>query len=317
MSDCTMHMHVSETRVVERCPACADEAVAWRSARASVFDTMVAGKVLRHPEYCVQECAQCGLFYKSHTLSRSALDVLYAGLNHAPFDAKTLYPTDRIALAALAHLPSNGRVLDFGCSTGRLLSCLPASLAKLGVEVSESAAAVARSRGVTLIDEAALFSGAHGRFDAILCTDVFEHLIEPMTFLQPLVAALAPGGLFVLVTGNASMLPKDFGFAEAWYFRLASHLQMLSERHVGWLAQRLALQVLGMKRCCHYDVPAPERLRQRARFYAYRQFKLRPASIASKFMRRLPLVANAERWDTAPAVRCTRDHVVLTLRKSL
>lgn len=48
------------------------------------------------------------------------------------------------------HVDERDTVVDFGCGTGALLAALPAAR-KIGVEVSEPAAAVARRRGIEVV----------------------------------------------------------------------------------------------------------------------------------------------------------------------
>ncbi len=303
-------------RAVKRCPACGGASFAPVGGEAGAFDTEAGGKVFWHPPYAVNECAACGLFFKSHTLPLETLEDFYSRLDFKPYDYETLFPTDRLVLAALAGLGDGAAVLDYGCSTGRILARLPAGVRKLGMEINEPAAAIARGRGIQIVPEAAAGEGAISGLDAVVCMDVFEHLAEPVKLLETLARVLKPGGLLVLVTGNADAIATRDRLAEFWYFRLAGHFQMLSERHLRWLAATLRLQLAGADRSCHYDFSWRERLRQRAQSLAYFQFQRAPHSFGAALLRRLPVFRRAEHWTDVPALTCTKDHLVGVFRKS-
>jgi SAM-dependent methyltransferase len=112
-----------------------------------------------------------------------------------------------------------------------------------GVEVNEEAAAVARHRGIRILSEKQLRAGELRDCAAILLTDVYEHLPRPMELVGMLAALLRPGGWLALVTGCADAIRTRDYIGEFWYFRLPGHLQMLSERHVAWLAAGLGLRL--------------------------------------------------------------------------
>jgi cyclopropane fatty-acyl-phospholipid synthase-like methyltransferase len=88
-----------------------------------------------------------------------------------------LYPTEKVVLARLGQLPAGSRVLDFGCSSGRLLSNLVGRHQCIGLEINEQAAAVARAKGIQIV--AALDEIQPRSLDAAVMVDVFEHLPRP------------------------------------------------------------------------------------------------------------------------------------------
>ena len=131
------------------------------------------------------------LYFKSMTLSAGELDAYYAALDGSTFDVDGDFPTDRVLYRRLRALPRGSRVLDFGCSTGRILKDLTTQLVCVGVEPNQPAAAVARARGIEIVpaDQLALDDRL---FSAILLTDVFEHLAQPMPLLTLLASRLSP-----------------------------------------------------------------------------------------------------------------------------
>jgi len=109
----------------------------------------------------------------------------------------------RVQAALHAMGPSRRRVLDFGCGDGaasRLLAA--AGHTVVGVDISKSAVAVARDNvheaTFVLIESEAHVPFPDGSFDACLCTEVIEHLLDVRAFLREVHRLLAPGGLFLV-----------------------------------------------------------------------------------------------------------------------
>ena len=300
---------------VPACPACGDAGSTQVGHGATAFDSVIAGRTFHQPAYSIQCCGRCGLYFKSHTLAPEQLDAYYGRLESTAFEVDDNFPTDRVVHDALAGLPPGSRVLDFGCSTGRVLKSLTGGLACVGVEPNEDAAAVARRRGIRMVTEQEVRDGHAGDFDAILLADVYEHLPHPVALVEMLVTRLTPGGWLAIVTGNADAIRTRNFIAEYWYFRLPGHLLMVSERHVSWLAGRLGLAVQALHRCSHYDTPLTDRLTQRVRSFAYHQFRSAPRSTVAAVLRLVPGIRRAEQWPTAPAMMYRADHVVAILQK--
>lgn len=298
-----------EPAPVLTCPACGDATALQVGEGATGFETVIDGRSFRQPPYAVRCCPSCALYFKTATLPAAELWSYYHVLDSAAFEHDGDYPTDRILSDRLDALPAGSRVLDFGCSTGRILRRHSVRLQCFGVEPNAEAAAVARSRGIEIVTEEALRE-RHWEFDAILLTDVYEHLREPVPFVELLARRLSPRGWLAIVTGNADAIPARDHLPEFWYFRLPGHIIMASERHLQWLAARVGVELSAVHRCSHYQTPARERLRQRAQAFAYRQFRSAPRGAMARLLRVLPRISAAERWPTAPAVMCGDDHVV-------
>jgi SAM-dependent methyltransferase len=294
---------------VTECPACSSTEVRQAGEPATGFDTDLGGRHFYQPAYTVYECAACGLYFKSMTLTSAQLDDYYAALDGATFDVDADFPTDRVLHSRLRALTEGSRVLDFGCSTGRILKDLTAHLECVGVEPNQPAAAIARGRGIEIVTTDQLRNDQR-TFDAILLTDVFEHLAQPMPLLTLLASRLSPDGWLAIVTGNADAIEPRRRLAEWWYFRLPGHLIMLGERHLSWLASQLSLRLAQVQRCSHYQVGFGERLRQRVQALAYDAFKDAPSGRIARALRLLPGLSRARHWTSAPALNYRADHVV-------
>src|SRR5258706_8614225 len=209
------------------CPACG-ATEADDSRPASGFEFLAGGRAFRHPPYSVRQCTTCGLYFKSARISDGDLGDYYAHLQHESFETAGLMPPDRLIVRAEASLPEGSRILDFGCGAGRSLAHLVSRHACYGVEPNARAAAVARSRGITIVSDAELDAGYGGFFDMIVLSDVYEHLPRPVDTILRMRSCLKPGGKLVLVTGLGDAVRPPPLLAEFWYFLAPGHLQLVS-----------------------------------------------------------------------------------------
>ena len=101
------------------------------------------------------------------------------------------------------------RALDVGCGAGLLAE----PLARLGAEVTGIDAApeliaVARDHaqrmGLHIDYRSGDVQDLDGQFDLITCMEVIEHVADPAAFAKALARRLAPGGLLILSTPNAT-----------------------------------------------------------------------------------------------------------------
>lgn len=106
--------------------------------------------------------------------------------------------------------PLEGRTaLDVGCGAGLLAEPLTRLGAKLtGLDASAELIAVAREHaaavGLDIDYRAGELEGLEGQFDLITCMEVVEHVADPAAFVKALAGRLAPDGLLVMSTPNAT-----------------------------------------------------------------------------------------------------------------
>jgi SAM-dependent methyltransferase len=297
------------------CPACGSPRSEQVGRTAPGFTSTSAGHTLRQPDYAIRQCEACDLYFKSPAIDPDSLPRHYAGQPFEIYEHGDTFPTERVVREWLDRLPRGSKVLDFGCSTGRTLKGMSGRLTCIGVELNTAAAAVAAERGIRIVAEEQLGSGDLDRFDAIVLSDVFEHLPRPSMVLGRLASLLAPGGWLAIVTGNADAIRHREWLSEFWYFRGIEHLHMASEKHLHWLANHLALQLESFQRCSHYKTPAADRMRQFLQEWAYGTFVLRPNGLTASALRMVPRLKNAESWTAAPALTYRRDHLVARLAR--
>src|SRR5687767_7875506 len=99
--------------------------------------------------------------------------------------------------------------LDVGCGAGLLAE----PLARLGAEVTavdaspeliEVARAHASGQGLAIDYRATPVEQVDGRFDLVTAMEVIEHVADPAAFVAALTKRVAPGGLLILSTPNAT-----------------------------------------------------------------------------------------------------------------
>lgn len=119
--------------------------------------------------------------------------------------------TERAAWFA-SHVKKGGAFLDLGCRDATLTAHLaPMFDSTVGVDVDPAALAEARKKIPTAtfaeMDLLGDWSLLQGRtFDAILCSEVLEHVYFPDSVAEKIAAHLAPGGTFVGSVPNAFFL---------------------------------------------------------------------------------------------------------------
>jgi 2-polyprenyl-6-hydroxyphenyl methylase / 3-demethylubiquinone-9 3-methyltransferase len=99
--------------------------------------------------------------------------------------------------------------LDVGCGAGLLAEPLARMGAKvIGIDATPEVIAVARQHASAMGLEIDYRTGdvqqLEGQFDLITCMEVIEHVADPAAFVKALARRLAPDGLLVLSTPNAT-----------------------------------------------------------------------------------------------------------------
>ena len=298
------------------CPGCGTQAFKILGPKGSAFDTPAGESTFHQPEYEVRSCSFCGLYYKSNILSAAELAEYYTDVDFTKWDIGKLYPSDKAILNVLNELPAGSKVLDYGCSDGRLLSQLGDEYQKFGVEINEAAAGIARQKQITILSGDDIAGASDLSFNAIVLSDIFEHLLNPTEVLQSLRERLAKGGLIILFTGDVDAKACQRDIANFWYFRTLEHLCMLGRKHVEYLSKQLNLRLISWTQMSHYDLRLSQLVRERVQDFAYWQFRDNRSSLLTSLLRLTPVLRRAEHWVIPPAITCTKDHVLAVLQSA-
>ena len=299
------------------CPGC-DAAPAATHALASAPHSEVVlrgDRRFMQEAYTIYECGVCGLLFKCPVPDARTLDEYYALVDFRKWETADLYPTEQLVLHALSDLPAGSAILDFGCSSGRLLSRLTGQHRCFGFEPNADAARAAAAAGLTMLPNL-MATPANPVFDAVVLVDVFEHLTTPAAVLDALLARLRPGGRLVLATGNGDAAACRLDPARFWYFRNLEHVCMLTGRFGRWLAETRRLRVTSWAEICHYDASWREWLFQHARQFAYWSFHAPRPSPWRHLLRVVPVLRRAADWTEPPYFVLSKDHAVAVFQRA-
>lgn len=170
--------------------------------------------------------------------------------------------------------PTRGRLLDVGCSSGRLLW-----LAKQhgwsvsGVELNEDTAQIAIDNGLDVhLGELGSANLTPNSFDAIHLGDVIEHVQDPQQSLMQASRLLKPGGVMVVVTPNHDALFPRLTLTLHRIFRIPwshptppYHLHQFTEHSLDELLRRVDLKVVERQYApcdLHYELGETHVLRE-------------------------------------------------------
>lgn len=129
------------------------------------------------------------------------------------------------------------RVLDIGCGTGTFLAMLPPDVERFGIEPARAATSSARARGVEVVEYVDLMKPElRNTFDLVTAIDVIEHIADLQHFRQHVIAALRPGGMVVLLTGNTASRSARLLGSHWSYLHYAEHVSFFSPQSMRvWL----------------------------------------------------------------------------------
>ena len=206
--------------------------------------------------FTVVRCRVCGA---GRTLPPSSAEQIaaYYPADYGPFAASTgrlfqlisrairawqgFAASRRPPISSIAGRPP-GDGLDVGCGRGDLAGWLVQRGWRMtGIEPSAGAAAVARARGVTVLEGTLGTEQLPGEaFDAAVFQQSLEHTEEPLADLQRVFAALRPGGVVCVSVPNfGSWQARRFG--SRWF-----HLDVPRHRvHFTAAALAQALELAG------------------------------------------------------------------------
>ena len=160
---------------------------------------------------------------------------------------------------------SEGRVLDFGCGSGDLISYLRArGTDAVGLELDEpriTGVLQAQAREhVTLYPGGCPLPFTDGEFDCVVSTEVIEHIPEVQGYVQELRRILKPGGRLLITTPDITSIPSSFpAGCVPWHLLESTHLNFFTPQSVAALFapafEMQKLYALGESRVNGHYVP--------------------------------------------------------------
>jgi SAM-dependent methyltransferase len=132
-------------------------------------------------------------------------------------------------------------VLEIGCGTGDTgAAALASGVAQnyIGVEIAAQAAAVARARLTDVVEgdvERMVLPWPDQHFDAVLMSEVLEHLVDPWTLVKRVAEKLKPGALVMASSPNVAQIAILRGIiADRWEL---TEEGVMDRTHLRWFTQ--------------------------------------------------------------------------------
>ena len=227
-----------------------------------------ASAVLRYDfdPYKVLACSSCGLNYLSPRMTETAILKLYkdeayynSNVSGQGYDeyldiGNNWEKTFRLRLKQIAPHKSSGRVLDIGCGPGYFLTAAQ----KLGFDVygldpSDYIVAQASKTWGERIQLGTIDTANYqpGYFDLIVAFDTFEHIYDPLRFLEAARGLLKPRGILTITTPDStSWLARTSG--KRWVsFKIPEHVFYWSPATIARAFQG-RFEILEVKRAGQY-----------------------------------------------------------------
>ncbi|MHB8571656.1 MAG: class I SAM-dependent methyltransferase [Candidatus Dormibacteria bacterium] len=217
-----------------RCPLC-------RAERARLRLTMGGWKIWH--------CPDCGLHFTDPDPSPAQQDAHYTSEADYYRDIMAMEPAlvgvYRETVARIERHVAPGRLLDVGCGSGILMQvAAERGWQAEGVETSGYAAGLARERTGLPVHEGELqrLGLEPGAQDAVVMTQVVEHLVDPLPLLAAASALLRPEGVLCLATPNPESWLASVQGERFNYWMAPVHVRLYPPRAIDRLLREAGLR---------------------------------------------------------------------------
>ena len=208
---------VNGNDILTHCPACYSNRVGdkWPTHRNSMRKTILW-------------CADCGFGWQHPLPTPSEIRDYYN--NYTPYNIHGANEKEESSTKRIGRInklmPDRGRLLDIGSGLGYFLKVAQNDgWEVVGLEPQKSAALHCQNQLETEVHIGSIqdLKIESESFDAVTLWDVWEHVHEPLFFLEQCIKLVAPGGLLVMAVPNASGWPARM-FKGQWRYVMSTHL---------------------------------------------------------------------------------------------
>lgn len=153
-------------------------------------------------------CPACGLVFLSPRPSSTRVKAYYRERYDGSYGAaESSADRQPVFASVLAHLlewrKPPGRLLDIGCGDGAfMMLCREAGWTCAGVEVSQGAAARARSKGCAVYSPDELGRSTAGQFDVVALVNVLETVTDPVAIVRATIGQMKPQAILAIRVSN-------------------------------------------------------------------------------------------------------------------
>lgn len=200
--------------------------------------------------YHLAACGACGALFVNPMPGANELAAFYdsyhkTGQYTAKLDSKVRRARRR--LRRLRRTAAGRRFIDVGCNVGFAVAAAQScGFDALGIDIDNAAIESARALFPDCRFARCDVAEVEGSFDVAYCSEVIEHLPEPVPFLAAIRRALAPGGLIYVTTPDMAhrsqpRTPRELLASDV--IRPPEHLLYLDRR-----STKIILERCGFKR---------------------------------------------------------------------
>ena len=304
---------------IKKCPSCSSNELKLFGTipPSSLFAGRILDRLLDGGN--LYKCLSCCIFFRSPHSSTQELNSLYASGSTNNWSTDVEERADWCLIRDwITKNDAVKYVLDVGCYDGRLLHSLGPEVTKYGVEINETAASYAKSKGVIILgDDFSELGNFEPTVDVVIAADVIEHSPDPKQFLSNLASAVKEGGHILITTGNTDSVSWRLMGSKYWYCFIAEHLSFINPSWVKHVAPQMSLQIEQVKFFSHahgsiglkvriYELMCNLVLRFAPSFFAF----LRHQGLGGIDVQKRP-----ELEMSPPSWMSARDHMFVVLRK--
>ncbi len=208
----------------------------------------------RVPELCYGRCRGCGAIWATDARrNEGLLAEIYAGLPAEYWTNLSGHQPSFERWDGLLQRFAPGRLLcDVGCGDGKFLEGISKRWERHGLEPGRAAAALCRSRGLDVTVGTPLTTDGVNTYDVVTCIDTIEHTLDPRVELDAMAGMLRPGGVLLVLTGDASAWTARLPGSWWEYLHCVGHVSVLSRRALLTLLRRAGLEVLQDQTISHH-----------------------------------------------------------------
>lgn len=208
----------------------------------------------RVPELRYGRCAGCGSIWATDArLDERLLARIYAGLPPEYWTNLSGHPPSFEHWDGLLQRFARGQVLcDIGCGDGKFLEGISRRWEKHGLDPGLEAAMFCRRRGLDVRAGTPRSADAPSTCDVVTCIDTIEHMLDPAAELDAMVSMLRPGGVLLVLTGDASAQTARLSGGWWEYLHCVGHVSVLSRQALLTLLSRAGLELLHQESVNHH-----------------------------------------------------------------
>lgn len=292
------------------CPACG---VGNPSFLGSLPDSeWFAGKHLAIPLAggFLFRCTQCWLKFRFPLESPETYRMLYDNATTSTWATSGRREDWNLILSEIESLkPQGGRILDFGCYTGGLLSRLEPRYQRFGIEINQHAANIAEEKASARVWPTIGDVPSDIRFDVIVLADVVEHVPNPKEVIELLGEKLDRNGVIIVTTGDAeNHLWNQFG-ANWWYCFYPEHISFISKTWIQRIFGSRGWSIIDCRPFRYRGIGWMHRMRECVLAFAY-------GRLPRAYLNILRAIKRFSRYDTAPSIPgngVSPDHLIVII----